>query len=74
MPVYYVDTSALVKRYHIEPGLIEFIQEFGWPHRLLLSLGTVSMKSYPSDGSFGRRHEFPDGIEDHFELTIVLLF
>ncbi len=37
MPVYYVDTSALVKRYHVEPGSQRLDQLFGDPTATFLA-------------------------------------
>lgn len=37
MPVYYVDTSALVKRYHVEPGSQRIDQLFGDPTATFLA-------------------------------------
>lgn len=33
-----------------------------------------SLKSNPPNRGLRRRHEFPDGVEDNFELRIILLF
>ena len=37
MPAYYVDTSALVKRYHVEPGSQRVDQLFGDPTAIFLT-------------------------------------
>lgn len=37
MPVYYIDTSALVKRYHVEPGSLRIDELFGEPASTFLT-------------------------------------